>query len=235
MKPKKAPNADLEQYRTLFLQSGLVVALLLCIFLIQYKTYEKPPKDLGEVEVDVEDQVIPITQRQTKPPPPPPPPPPEVIKVVENDVELEEELDIQSTETDMMEAVEPIAMEQEQTSEVLNFAVVESVPVFPGCEDATTNAEKKQCFNQQIMQFVARNFEFPEMAKQMGIQGRVYVSFIVEKNGEFSNIKVVRGVDPLLDKEAIRVVKAMPKVTPAKQRGRPVRMSFTLPINAKLQ
>ena len=85
------------------------------------------------------------------------------------------------------------------------------------------------------MKYVGRNFEFPEMAKQMGIQGRVYVSFIVEKDGDFSNIEVVRGVDPMIDKEAIRVVKSMPKVTPAKQRGRPVRMSFTLPINAKLQ
>lgn len=232
MKPKKSAKADLENYRSLFLQSGLVVALLLCIFLIQYKTYEKQAKDLGEVEVDVEDEVVPITQRQTKPPPPPPPPPPEVIEVVEDDVELDDELEIESSETDMMEEVEPIEMEQEQSSEVLNFAVVESVPVFPGCEDAS---DKKQCFNQQIMKYVGRNFEFPEMAKQMGIQGRVYVSFIVEKDGDFSNIEVVRGVDPMIDKEAIRVVKSMPKVTPAKQRGRPVRMSFTLPINAKLQ
>jgi protein TonB len=83
--------------------------------------------------------------------------------------------------------------------------------------------------------FVSRNFEFPEMAKEMGIQGRVYVNFVIEKNGSITNVEIVRGVDPLLDDEAVRVVKKLPKLIPAKQRGKPVRMSFTLPINAKLQ
>ncbi|MGB0978834.1 MAG: energy transducer TonB, partial [Croceimicrobium sp.] len=80
-----------------------------------------------------------------------------------------------------------------------------------------------------------REFKFPEMARQMGIQGRVYVNFVIERNGKITNVEVVRGVDPLLDDEAVRVVKMLPKLTPAKQRGKPVRMSFTLPINAKLQ
>lgn len=235
MEPKKSEKADLENYRGMFLLSGMVFSLLLCIVLIEWKTYDESINDLGELEVEVDDEVIPITQRELQPPPPPPPPPPEVIEVVEDDVELEEELEIQSTETDEMEEVEVIEMEEEVSDEVLNFAVVESVPVWPGCDDAVTNDEKRACFQQEIMKFVGRNFEFPEMARQMGIQGRVYVSFVVERNGSFSNIEVIRGVDPLLDEEAIRVVKSMPKVKPAKQRGKPVRMSFTLPINAKLQ
>lgn len=135
----------------------------------------------------------------------------------------------------MMEEVEVIEIEEEESDEVLSFAVVESVPIFPGCEDAKNNDEKKQCFQQKILQFVGREFQFPEMARTMGIQGRVYVYFVIEKNGSISDVKVMRGVDPLLDDEAVRVVKKLPKLTPAKQRGKPVRMSFTLPINAKLQ
>jgi periplasmic protein TonB len=215
MDPKKAPEADLEKSRGVFLQFGIVVALFLCIFLIEYKTYDQSLADLGELDIEMDDEIIPITQREVQPPPPPPPPPPEIIEVVEDDVELEDELEMQTTDTDMMEEVEVIEMEEEVSDEVLSFAVVESVPIFPGCEDAKDNEERKTCFQQKILVFVSRNFEFPEMA--------------------ITNVEIVRGVDPLLDDEAVRVVKKLPKLTPAKQRGKPVRMSFTLPINAKLQ
>lgn len=234
MELKKSPKADLENYRAMFLQAGLVVALLLSIFAIEYKVYDQSLSSLGELEVEIDDDIIPITQRQQQPPPPPPPPP-EQIEIVDDEVELEEELEIESTETDMMEEVEVIEMEEEVSDEILNFAIVESVPIFPGCENEPSNEAKKLCFQRQIMSFVSRNFEFPEMARQMGISGKVYVNFVIEKNGSISNAEVVRGVDPLLDDEAIRVVKMIPKLIPAKQRGKPVRMSFTLPINARLQ
>lgn len=235
MEPKKNPKADLENYRGLFLQTGLVLALLVSIIALEWKSYDDSVADLGELEVEIDDEIIPITQRQTAPPPPPPPPPPEVIEVVEDDVELEEELEIASTETDETEEVEVIEMEEEVSDEILNFAVVESVPIFPGCEDASSNDEKKACFQKQMFGHVRDNFKFPEMARQMGIQGKVYVNFVIEKNGSISNVEVVRGVDPLLDEEAARVIKQLPDMTPAKQRGKPVRMSFTMPINAKLQ
>ncbi len=235
MEPKKNPQADLENYRSTFVLFGLVFALLTCVIAIEWKTYEKSLANLGELDVMIDDEIIPITQRQQTPPPPPPPPPPEVIEVVEDDVELEEELEIQSTETDMEEEVEVIDVEEEESDEILNFAVVESVPVFPGCESAKSNDEKKACLQQQLIKYVSTNFKFPEMARQMGIQGKVYVNFVFEKDGSISDVKVVRGVDDLLDNEALRVVKSIPKVQPAKQRGKPVRMSFTLPINAKLQ
>lgn len=235
MQPKKSEKADLENVRSMLMLFGLVTSLLLCIVLIEWKTYDESVANLGELDVEIDDEIIPITNREVAPPPPPPPPPPEVIEVVEDDVELEEELEIQSTETDMMEEVEVIEMEEEESDEILNFQVVESVPVFPGCEDSKNNTERKNCFQQKILQFVAREFKFPEMARQMGIQGRVYVDFVIEKNGKISNVKIVRGVDPLIDDEAVRVIKMLPKLTPAKQRGKPVRMQFTLPINAKLQ
>ncbi len=234
MEPKKNPNADLELLRGLFLQAGLVFALVVCIVAINWKSYDDTVADLGELDVMIDDEVIPITQRQTAPPPPPPPPPPEVIEVVEDDVELEEELEIQSTETDMNEEVEIIEMEEEVSDEILNFAVVENKPVFPGCENVP-KSEETQCFQEQITKHVNQYFVFPEMARQMGIQGKVYVSFVIEKDGSISNVDVARGVDKLLDDEAVRVIKKLPKMTPAKQRGKPVRMSFTMPINAKLQ
>ncbi len=235
MEVKKNPKADLETYRFTFFITGLVLSLILVITLIQWKTYERELADLGELDVTIEDEIIPITQRELAPPPPPPPPPPEIIEVVEDDVELEEELEIQTTETDETEEIEVIELEEEESDEVLSFAVVESVPIFPGCESAKTNEEKKQCFQQKILLFVRDNFQFPEMARQMGISGRVYVNFVIEKNGSVSNVEVVRSVDQLLDDEAVRVVKKLPKVEPAKQRGKPVRMSFTLPINARIQ
>lgn len=236
MEPKKNPGADLENQRFLFWQIGFVLALLVVIFLIERKSYDETIADLGELEVAVDnDEIIPITQRQAAPPPPPPPPPPEVIEVVEDDVELEEELEIETTETDETEEVEVIEVEEEVSDEVLNFAVVESVPVFPGCEDAVTNDEKKACLQQEIIRFVSRNFKFPEIARQLGNGGKVYVNFVFEKDGSVSNVVIARGVDESIDAEALRVVKKLPKVQPAKQRGKPVRMSFTLPINAKIQ
>lgn len=235
MEPKKNPKADLENFRLMFVLAGLVFALAITISAFEYKSYDQSLTDLGELD-DVEDEeIIPITQREVAPPPPPPPPPPEVIEVVEDDVELEEELEIESTETDETEEVEVIEQEEEESDEILNFAIVESVPVFPGCENAKNNDERTACFNTQIRKFIAKNYKFPEMARQMGLQGKVYVNFVIEKNGKISNIEVVRGVDPLLDDEAVRVVKKLPKLQPAKQRGRPVRSRFTLPFNLKLQ
>ena len=167
------------------------------------------------------------------PPPPPPPAPPEIIQIVENDLEIEE-VEFESTETDESEEIE-IVEEEEESDEIFNFAVVENKPVFPGCEKFATEDEKFMCFNQQIMKHIGKNFEFPELARQMGIQGKVYVNFVIERNGRVSSITIARGVDKLIDDEAIRVIKKLPTFQPAKQRGKPVRMQYTVPINARLQ
>lgn len=235
MEPKKNPKADLENYRALYVLIGLVMALTITIFAIEFKSYDPSLMDLGQMEALDDDEIIPVTTREITPPPPPPPPPPQIIEVVDDDVELEEELEIESTETDETEEVEIIEVEEEESDEILSFAIVESVPVFPGCEDAKNNDERNACFQREITKFISQNFKFPEMARQMGLSGKVYVNFVIEKNGELSNIEVVRGVDPLLDNEALRVVKKLPKFQPAKQRGRPVRSRFTLPFNLKLQ
>ena len=121
------------------------------------------------------------------------------------------------------------------SDEIFNFAVVENKPVYPGCENLATEDEKFMCFNQNIMKHIGREFDFPELARQMGIQGKVYVNFVIEKNGRVSNVTIARGVDKLIDDEAIRVIKLLPRFTPAIQRGKPVRMQYTVPINARLK
>lgn len=119
--------------------------------------------------------------------------------------------------------------------EIFNFSVVESKPIFPGCENLATENEKFMCFIKNIKQYIAENYEFPELARQMGIQGKVYINFVIEKNGKVSNVTIARGVDKLIDDEAIRIIKLLPKFIPAMQRGKPVRMEYTVPINARLQ
>lgn len=239
---KKNPRVDLEKYRFLFFLIGLVISLGLVIFLFNIKTYQKAFESfLMEDEVDIHEVEVPITQREI--PEVPPPPIPEVIEVVEDETDLLEELVIDVTETSEdefvnwthQEEVVSVETEEEETDEVLNFELVERVPVFPGCEDAVNNDQRKACFQSRLMQYVLKNFKYPEAAREMNIQGKVYVHFVVEKDGNLSNIEVVRGVDPILDEEALRVIHSLPHIKPAEQRGKPVRMSFVLPINARLQ
>ncbi|MEY2963184.1 MAG: hypothetical protein RL754_445 [Bacteroidota bacterium] len=235
MKSRKAAHVDGESRKGLFLLIGLTASLALTLFFLEFKSYEKGPADLGTVNFAEEEEIAIITNRVQPPPPPPPPAaPPEVIQIVENELEIEE-VEFESTETDESEVIEIVEVVEEAEEEIFNFAVVENKPIFPGCEKLATENEKFMCFNQEIMKHIGKNFEFPELARQMGIQGKVYVNFVIEKNGSVSNVTIARGVDKLIDDEAIRVIKLLPSFTPAKQRGKPVRMQYTVPINARLQ
>ncbi len=118
---------------------------------------------------------------------------------------------------------------------ILSFAIVETVPVYKGCDEDDDNEKLKDCFQHKILKHVGSTFNFPETARRERIQGRCYVNFVIEKDGSIGSIDVTRGAHPLLDYECIRVVSVIPDMQPAAQRGKPVRMSFTLPINAKLQ
>ena len=235
MKTRKSAKADAENKKSLFLLIGLTASLAFTLFFLELKSYEDGPGQLGKMSYEDDDEIAIITNR-TPPPPPPPPPsaPPEVIQIVEDDLEIEE-VEFESTETDESEVIEIIEEVEEAEDEIFNFAVVENKPIFPGCENLATEDEKFMCFNQNIMQHIGKKFEFPELARQMGIQGKVYVNFVIEKNGKVSNVTIARGVDKLIDDEAIRVIKLLPAFIPAKQRGKPVRMQYTVPINARLQ
>ena len=216
MEPKKNPEVNLERKRGLFLQIGLVIALLVVLGAFEYKTYEKIAYNLGDLNLDdLEEEIIPITKQEIKPPPPPPPPP-EIIEIVEDDVEIEDEIEIEDTESDEDEEIEIIEEDDDEF-----FMVVENMPIFPGGDLG-------------LMKYIQKNVKYPAIAKEYNITGKVYVSFIVDKLGSVTNVKIVRGVDKNLDAEAVRVVKSLPKYKPGKQRGKSVRVMFTIPINFTL-
>ena len=216
MQPKKNPKISLESKKSLFFQIGLAVTLALVLIAFEWKSYEKNDYNLGSLNLDdMEEEIIPITRQEVKPPPPPPPPP-EVIEIVEDEVEIENEVEIEDTETDEDEIIE---IEEEDDEEF--FMVVENMPEFPGGDLG-------------LMKFIQKNVKYPAIAKEYNITGKVYVSFIVDKGGSVTNVKIVRGVDKNLDAEALRVVSALPKYKPGKQRGKPVRVMFTIPINFTL-
>jgi protein TonB len=216
MELKKNPEISLEKKKGLFLQIGLVVALIIVLGAFEWKSYEKVDYNLGQLNLDdLEEEIIPITKQEIKPPPPPPPPP-EVIEIVEDEVEIEDELEIEDTESDEDEMIE---IEEESDDEF--FMVVENMPEFPGGDLG-------------LMKYIQKNVKYPPIAKEYNITGKVYISFIVDKSGSVTNVKIARGVDKNLDAEAMRVVKSLPKYKPGKQRGKAVRVMFTIPINFTL-
>ena len=234
MQPKKNPKADLNKDRNLYFVIGLTLVLGVTWGSIEYKTYEKV-FDLAALDMlEDDDEDIPITEQlKTPPPPPPPPPAPEVIEVGEDEEEVEETV-IESTETDQDEIIiEEIEVEEEFDDIDVPFAVIEDVPIFPGCE-SVAKSERRTCFQDKINQHIRRNFRYPEIAQEMGIQGRVYVNFIIAKDGSITNIRM-RGPDKNLENEAQRIISRLPQMTPGKQRGRAVRVPFSIPITFRLQ
>ncbi|MCB9186181.1 MAG: TonB family protein [Flavobacteriales bacterium] len=220
MEIKKNPEVDLEKKRSLFLVAGYVVALAVVLTAFEWKTFDKSTADLGQLIIDdLEEEIIPITEQEIKPPPPPPPPPPAPeIEIVEDDVEIEDEVEIMDVEADMeTEVVEIEEVVEEESNEPDFFTIVEDMPAFPGGDAA-------------LLKYIAEHVEYPAIAKENGITGVVYVSYIVDKDGSIKDVKVVRGADPFLDKEAVRVVKTLKGYKPGKQRGKPVPVQFTIPI-----
>ena len=217
MEPKKNPEISLEKKKGLFFQIGLVVTLVIVLGAFEWKSYEKVDYNLGQLNLDdLEEEIIPITKQEKNPPPPPPPPPSEVIVIVEDKVEIVDEAKIETTESD-----EKVAIEIEEESDEEFFMVVENMPEFPGGDAG-------------LMKYIQNNVKYPPIAKEYNITGKVYVSFIVDKSGSVTDVKIVRGVDKSLDAEAVRVVKSLPKYKPGKQRGNAVRVMFTIPINFTL-
>jgi len=234
MQLKKNPKADLTKNSSLYFAIGLASVLLLSWVAIEWPTYEKSAFENQTLNVDDEDdEEVPITEQiKTPPPPPPPPPAPEVIEIVEDEEDVEETV-IESTETDQEEIIEIVEVVDDFEDVDVPFAVIEDVPLFPGCE-RVAKSERRKCFQEQINKHIRKNFRYPDIAQEMGIQGRVYVNFIISKDGSITNIRM-RGPDKNLEKEAKRIISKLPKMTPGKQRGRPVRVPFSIPISFRLQ
>ncbi len=224
MEVKKNPKVDLEKNRPLLLEIGFIISLALIFIGFQYKSSDDTENTLGSLgNIQIEEEIIPITRQQEIKQPPPPPQVVEELNIVEDNEEIEEELSIDDSEADENTEVEQVEIQpqEEEEEEIVNFYVIENKPEFPGGQDA-------------MFKFIAEHTKYPEIAKENGITGKVFVQFVIDKDGAVTDVKVIRGIDPYLDKEAVRVVKSMPKWQPGLQRGKPVKVSFQLPINFTL-
>ncbi|UMB59855.1 energy transducer TonB [Lutibacter sp. A80] len=239
MQIKKNPKANLENYSKLFMQLGLVLALLVVYLAIEKKTYDRVIENLGPVVLNMEDEEQTIEIEQVKPPEPktPPPPTPDKIEVVEDEEEIEETV-IESTETDETEAVEVEEIieveEEEEVMEDVPFAIIEDVPVYPGCKGS--KAELRNCLQEKITKHVNRKFN-ADLASDLGLAPgvkRIFVMFKIDKSGNITDV-MARAPHKRLQEEAIRVVNLLPKMTPGKQRGRPVGVKYSLPIAFKVE
>ena len=213
--------------------------LVLTYLGLEHKTYEKESTkiDILMLQENLEED-IPITNINI----PPPPPPPkaivsEAIRVVE-DVEDVEETVVESTEIGQDDIIEDVvAVEDVEVVEVeedieVPFAVIERVPQFPGCTG--NNAELKACFQKKMQEHLQKNFRYPQVAAELNIHGRVFVFFLIDKNGNVTKIKS-RGPDKILENEAERIIGLLPKMEPGKQRNKPVGVPYSIPINFVLQ
>lgn len=230
MEVKKTPKADLENKKSTWLLVGYVIVL--AFMFIAFEWTERDVKiDTSQAVTDLvfeEEIEIPITEQPEQLPPPPQEAPSiaETLTIVDDDTEVEE-TEIASTEEtgQAMEIkyVAPTVEEEEDPEEQTIFEVVEQMPEFPNGGLAG------------LMQFLSKNIKYPTIAQENGTQGRVTVQFVVNKDGSIVDAKVLRGVDPYLDKEALRVISSMPKWKPGMQRGKPVRVKYTVPVMFRLQ
>lgn len=228
MEIKKSERADLEKGKSTSLLIGLVMAVAVMFVALEWTQREKEDNsDLYTVrDVSLDQEIIPITlpEKKVVPPPPAAVTKAEIIEIVEDDAEIEE--DVMASTEDMMEdyvdvtELEDIVVEEEPEEEA-PFMVVEDMPEFPGGTAA-------------LLEYLRKNIKYPSICRENGIQGRVLVTFIVNKDGAIVEPEVVKSVNPSLDKEALRVISTMPNWKPGSQRGKPVRVKYTVPVNFRL-
>lgn len=245
MEVKKNPNVDPKRNSSLYFLIGLTAVLMLTYVSIELKS-EDPRVEVEKLEIvdnmmGEEEEVI-LTMPPVQKLPPPPPPAPEVIQIVDNK-QIIEDKKIETTEVDENK---PVVVTQasdygeeggtaEELDEEVPFAVIEDVPVFPGCEGVAKN-KRLECFMEQMAKHIKKNQQYPERAMEDNIQGRVSVLFVIDKDGSITNVQA-RGPKggELLEKEALRVISKLPKFKPGMQRGKPVKVKYSQPITFKLQ
>lgn len=249
MKIKKNQKKDLSQYSFIFFQIGLIISLSFSLIMIERKTYKKETIDTDVVYLNLlEKESVPITVIKYIPPPPPqlPVPVSEVFKIVDDDEDIKE-ANIQSTETDQNESVEVKAFSD--TGEILGvgevgdvveeiedipFSIIETPPVFPGCENLKSKEEQKECMSQKVNTLINKNFNM-SLTKDLNLSGihRIFVSFKIDNTGSIVDV-VARAPHPKLQSEGIRVVNMLPRMKPGEQRGRPIGVLYALPITIKI-
>jgi protein TonB len=239
MQVKKNPKANLEIYTKLFMQLGLVLALLIVYLAIEKKSYDRVIADLGPASYNVQDEEQTIEIEQVKPPEQQatPPPTPDKIEIVEDEKEVEETV-IKSTESNQDEAIQVKKIVEvsldEDIMEDVPFAIIEDVPVYPGCKGS--KAELKECLQDKIAKHVNSKFN-ADLASDLGLTPgikKIFVMFKIDKTGNITDVQA-RAPHKRLEAEAIRVVESLPKMIPGKQRGRPVGVKYSLPIAFKVE
>lgn len=221
MEAKKNKEANTDGYRAGLVLTGLVVVTALSLVSFEYRSPIPKAAQLNSAYQNLEDEEVMDLNLNTPPPPPPPPPPSIVqeIEVTQEEVEVDE--NIQITEADEVEVtIVDVPVAAPVVDEI--FDVVEDDPSFPGGIE-------------ELYKYLGREIQYPAMARDNGIQGKVFVQFVVWKDGSIRDVVILKKVHPALDKEAVRVVERMPKWQPGKQRGKPVSCRYTLPINFKIQ
>ncbi|MCP9198808.1 energy transducer TonB [Gramella sp. GC03-9] len=243
MKAKKYPKADLNNYRMIFFQVGLIISLGITYIGIQWSSDSSAV--LGEQELNInmiDTETPPVTEMKMQElPPPPPPVVPEIIEVIEDELEVEETI-MESTETSLDEAmtkvikVEAIKEEKmEESIEEVPFVLIANVPVYPGCEVYEDNASRKQCLSNKIQEIVKDNFN-TNLGADLGLKGinRVFVVFTIDHMGKVTNIRT-RGPHEDLEKEAMRVIQLISDMIPGYQRNKPVKVTYNLPITFEVR
>lgn len=239
MKPKKNPELEVGRNSSLYFAIGLNIMLFFSWQAIDYKTYEEEAVVLDVIVMDTEiDTEIPLVSMNTPPPPPPPTVMQETVQIVEDTEDIEETV-FESTETsqddlisDNVIRVEDVNVGEIEEEVEVPFALIEDVPIFPGCEKVK-KSERRNCFQMKMNSHVTKNFRYPEMALDMGISGRVFVIFVIAPDGNITKLRT-RGPDKVLEDEAQRIIGLLPKMIPGKQRGKPVSVPFSVPINFKM-
>ncbi|MGF1556072.1 energy transducer TonB [Paucihalobacter sp.] len=235
MESKKNTNVDVGRNSSIYFAVGLNVMLLLTWMALEHKSYDRAITQIDILQLsDQIEEDIPITTINI-PPPPPPPQITEAITVIE-DVEEVKETIVRSTEINMDDVIEAVAVEDVVVEEVeedivVPFSVIEKVPVFPGCKG--NNEELKACFQEKMQEHLKKHFKYPEVASELGIYGKVFVLFQIDKTGTVTKIQS-RGPDKILEAEAERIISLLPKMEPGKQRNKPVAVPYSIPINFKL-
>lgn len=233
MELKKNPKKDLNKKSGQYFLFGLLMVLMLVFIALEWKSYDT----LDDYDValnNIDDPItedVPVFELEAIPPPALPVVPTK-IEVVENEDSIIEtiiETSESSQDTQIME-VSDIVVEEVEEEVNVNWVTIEEVPIFPGCEK---EEDKRACFNKMIQKHIRKNFRYPEMAQELGLEGRVNTQFIIHYDGSIGAIKK-RGPHELLEQEAERILSKLPKMEPGKQRGTAVKVAFSIPITFKL-
>ena len=225
---RKTTQADIENKRSTLRALGFIASLSLVLIALSWTSYDVITRQALNYEADLlEDEEIPINI-VTPPPPPPPPQQTTVIEIVDDEEEIEIELEIEDIELDEDTEIE-IIEEDDDVDDDTPFMIVENMPALAQCKTMRGD-ERHQCTQMEIIKYVSKNTKYPPIAKDAGIQGTVFVYFVVGKDGKVKDVKVLREVDSRLDKEAKRVVESLPRFEPGSQRGKNVSVQYTIPV-----